>query len=195
LRYPLHKPLQAPKYLGHILRIQHITLRFPNQGLHFEKTIRIQVVPETLIDLLQHFGEKFLLLVFPSLKHLIHETNLQHILSRDPLAHNQRLVRFTDTKPLNESPTGASFGDKTKRCEWCEEKGVGRCVDEVAEGDERGGKTDCGAIESGDEDLGVRVEGIGYVEVAGYEVFDRFAAELGWCKLGSGSCDIGASEK
>ena len=35
-------------------------------------------------------------------------------------------------------------------------------VYEIAEGDERGGETDCGAVESGDEDFGVRVEGVGY---------------------------------
>jgi hypothetical protein len=35
---------------------------------------------------------------------------------------------------------------------------VRRGVDEVAEGDERGGETDCGAVEGCYEDLGVRVE-------------------------------------
>ena len=32
---------------------------------------------------------------------------------------------------------------------------------------ERGGETDCGAVEGGDQDLGVRVEGVGYVQVLG----------------------------
>lgn len=45
-----------------------------------------------------------------------------------------------------------------------------RGVDEIRERDQGGGQPDGGAVERGDEDLGVRVEGVGYVEVVGYEV-------------------------
>lgn len=38
-------------------------------------------------------------------------------------------------------------------------------VDEVGEGDEGCGETDCWAVECGDEDLGVVVHGAGEVEV------------------------------
>jgi hypothetical protein len=45
-------------------------------------------------------------------------------------------------------------------------------VDEVGEGDEGGGEADCRAVERGDEDLGVRVEGVRDVQVIGDEGFE-----------------------
>lgn len=42
-------------------------------------------------------------------------------------------------------------------------------VDEVGEAQEGGGEADGGAVEGGDEDLGVRVEGLGGVKVVGRE--------------------------
>jgi hypothetical protein len=49
---------------------------------------------------------------------------------------------------------------------------VWRRVDEVAERDQRGGKTNSGPVERGDEDLGMRVEGVGDVEVVCDEGFE-----------------------
>lgn len=42
-------------------------------------------------------------------------------------------------------------------------------VDEVRHSDERGGDAYDGAVEGGDEDFAVRVEGLGYVEIVGGE--------------------------
>ena len=42
-------------------------------------------------------------------------------------------------------------------------------VDEVRHSNERGGDAYDGAVEGGDEDFAVRVEGLGYVEVVGSE--------------------------
>jgi hypothetical protein len=50
------------------------------------------------------------------------------------------------------------------------------CVDEVGEGDEGGGEADCRAIEGCNEDFGVRVEGVGYVEVVCDEGFEPLLA-------------------
>jgi hypothetical protein len=55
---------------------------------------------------------------------------------------------------------------------------VWRRVDKVREGDKCGGQTDGGAVERGYEDLRVRVEGVGYVEVVGDEIFEPMAASV-----------------
>ena len=67
-------------------------------------------------------------------------------------------------------------------------------IDEIREGDEGGGKADCGTVESCDENLGMRVEGLGYVEVVGDEVAEPCAAGVFafWCLAGDGY--IGSSE-
>jgi hypothetical protein len=70
---------------------------------------------------------------------------------------------------------------------------VGSAVDEIRECDEGGGETDCGAVEGGYEDFGVRVEGVGYVEVVGYEVFDPVALDVSF-RLIASCCYVGASD-
>lgn len=50
---------------------------------------------------------------------------------------------------------------------------MGCAVDEVCVGDEGGGQADHGAVEAYDEDFGVGVEGLGYVEVEGYAILGR----------------------
>ena len=66
------------------------------------------------------------------------------------------------------------------------------CVDEVGEGDEGGGEADGRAVERGDEDFGVRVEGVRYFEVVGYEGLEGFAAGVGVWGGGAGG-DVGAA--
>lgn len=53
---------------------------------------------------------------------------------------------------------------------------MGRGVDEVCVGDERGGEAYGRAVEGCDEDLGVRVEGVRGVEVVGDEGFEPVLA-------------------
>lgn len=55
---------------------------------------------------------------------------------------------------------------------------MGSCVDEVAERYEGGRETNGGAIERGDQDLGMCVEGIGDFEIIRYKVLERFAANV-----------------
>lgn len=47
---------------------------------------------------------------------------------------------------------------------------MGCAVDKVSVGGDGGGEADDGAVEAHDEDLGVRGEGVGDVEVVGCEV-------------------------
>lgn len=66
-------------------------------------------------------------------------------------------------------------------------------VDEVAERYESGGKTDGGAIESGDQDLRMCVEGIGDFEIVRYEALERLAPNISGSWERFGNCDIGAT--
>lgn len=68
-----------------------------------------------------------------------------------------------------------------------------RRVNEVGEGDEGGGETDDGAVERGDEDLGMRVEGVGDVEVAGDEVLEPVLARGVSACAGRADGDVGAT--
>ena len=68
-------------------------------------------------------------------------------------------------------------------------------VDEVGEGDEGGGEADGGAVESRDEDLRVRVEGVCDVEVVGDEGAEPVFAEVGAFGEGAGDADVGAAER
>ena len=70
---------------------------------------------------------------------------------------------------------------------------MGRGIDEVAEADDCGRKTNGWAIESGDKDLGVRVECIGDLKIIGHEIFQRFPTNV--CVRGeiAGYGDIGTT--
>ena len=70
---------------------------------------------------------------------------------------------------------------------------MGGGVDEVGEGDEGCGEADGGAVESGDEDFRVRVEGVCYFEVVGDEVLEGVAADVGVGGEGAGDCNVGAA--
>ena len=52
-----------------------------------------------------------------------------------------------------------------------------RSVDEVRMGDQRGREADGRTVESDDEDLRVRVEGAGDVDVVGHETAGEFPAD------------------
>ena len=65
---------------------------------------------------------------------------------------------------------------------------MGSGVDEVGERGQGGRKTDDGTIERGDQDLGVGVEGMGYLEVVGHEAAEE--VEAGWSSGCGGSCGI-----
>ena len=63
-------------------------------------------------------------------------------------------------------------------------------VDEVRVRDERGGEADDGAVERGDEDLGVRVEGVRDFEVVAGYVAEGFAVDVGGVGgVGGGAAD------
>lgn len=151
------------------------------------------MVPKAVIHLLQHLDHEAPLLILAGIKYLIDEPDLQHLLRRNALAHDQRFVGLADAKPLYEATAGSAFGDETEGREGCEEEGVRSCVYEVAEGDEGGGETDGGAVEGGDEDLGVGVEGVGDVEVVRYEGLEGFAVNVGGGWEGFGDGDVGAA--
>jgi len=70
---------------------------------------------------------------------------------------------------------------------------VRRGVDEVAEGDESGGESNGGPVEGGDEDFGMRVEGVGYVEVVGDEGTEPVTAQISTLGHFAGDGDVRTS--
>lgn len=97
----------------------------------------------------------------------IHESGLEEFGGGDLFAEKEGLVGFGDAEARDEGGGGAAFGGETEGGERCKEVGGLEAVDEVGVGDESGRETNCGAVERGDEDLGVLVEGAGDIEVVG----------------------------
>lgn len=67
------------------------------------------------------------------------------------------------------------------------------CIDEVAERYEGSRKTNGGAIESSDQNLGMCIEGIGDFKVIGYEALERLTANVSGSWKGFRNGDIGAT--
>ena len=67
-------------------------------------------------------------------------------------------------------------------------------IDEVTEGDECGGESNSGSVESGDENLGVRVKGVGYFKVVSDEGAEPMTAEIGTVGHLSGDSDVRTSQ-
>lgn len=70
---------------------------------------------------------------------------------------------------------------------------MGSRVDEVAERDERGRKTDCWAIEGCDENFGMCVEGVSDFEVIGYKTFECLATDVSGSWERFGNRDVGTT--
>jgi hypothetical protein len=178
LRHAFEEPLQPRKHLGDTLLVQRIHLRLPNQCFDLYQALAVQMTSQPLLNLLQHGFQKFGTILTPHVDDFVHEACLHQLLACDSLRHDQRLVGFAYPEPPHKSDRRIAFCNKTERGERREKEGMWRSVDEVREGDQRGGETDCGAVERGDKDLGVRVERMGYVEVVGDEVFEPVAARV-----------------
>lgn len=124
--------------------------------------------PQPLLNLPHHRRLKPLIPLHP-IKNFVHKPSPHQLLHPNPPTHNQRLVRQPHAQPLHQRAAGAALGDEAEGGERGEEEGGRARVDEVGVGDEGGREADGGAVEGGDEDFGVGVEGLGYVEVVGEE--------------------------
>lgn len=158
LRNARHEPLHATKNLRHALSIHSLPIRLPNEGLNSRQTGANKMRAEPILDLLEDQLLELLILALLRLKDLIHEPDLQQLLGRDALTHDQRLIGLGYTQSLHESARSEPFAHEPDRGEGRQEEGVRHGVDEIGEGDQGGGEADCGPVERGDEDLGVCVE-------------------------------------
>lgn len=139
LRDSLHKPLKSHKRLETILTIQKLPLRPSYQLFNLQQTTLVQVCTKTIINLLKHLlQEPIRILLLSGLRHnnLIHKSSRNKFFTGNPLAHDERLIRLSDTEALDEGTTSASFRDKTERGEGSKEEGVRGSVDEVGVGDQ-----------------------------------------------------------
>lgn len=170
LRHALEKPRQPAKHLLHALPIQRIHIGLPDQRLDLDQTLAIQMIPQPLIDLLEHRLEELGTILAPDVEDAVHEPRRHQVLDRNPLRHDQRLVGLADAEALDKRKRGVALGHEAQRAERREDEGVRRGVDEVGEGDEGRAEADRRAVERRHQDLRVRVEGVRDVQVVGHEV-------------------------
>lgn len=69
------------------------------------------------------------------------------------------------------------------------------CVDEVGETSKGSGEANGGTVEGDDKNLGVCVEGIGDVEVVGYEAGEEMAVNVSSWRSITAEGDVGAAGK
>lgn len=138
LRGSLHKTLKPHKRLKTILAIQKLPLRPSYQLLNLQQTTLVQVCTKTIINLLKHLLQepiRILLLSRLRSNNLIHKSSRNKLFTGNALAHNERFIRLSDAKTLDEGTTSAAFSNETERGEGSKEEGVRGSVDEVSVGD------------------------------------------------------------
>lgn len=165
----LDEAVEPGKDLVDVCIVDRLELRAADELLDADEALAVEVVPETLIHLLEHALPKRSVLALGVVKDLIQVARVEQLLGPEALAHDEGLVGLCGAEALDEGAGGAALGDEADGGEGGEEEGVGHGVDEVGEGDEGGGEANDGAVEADDEDLGVRGEGVRDVEVEGDE--------------------------
>lgn len=169
LRDSRQEPLQTSEDLSHSLCVHDLALRLADESLDLGQRVTDQVVAKLVVHFLEHKAQELLLLVGLGVEDLVDEAAMNEFLGSDALRHNQGLVGLGNAHPLHEASTRATFGNETKTGEWSEDECVWGGVDEVGEADQSRAETDSRAVESGHEDLGVGIEGLGDVEVVCHE--------------------------
>lgn len=181
LRDALHKPLEAGKHLVDVLLVHDLDLGPANELLDARHAVADKVGPQALVHLFhdQLAEAGVLALAGADVEDGVDEAAALEVGGADAPAHDEGLVGARGAEAVDQGAGGAALGDEAERREGRQEEGVRRAVDEVGRGDERGGEPDDGAVEADDEDLGVRGEGVGDVEVVGHEVLEPVAVEVG----------------
>jgi hypothetical protein len=117
LRGSLHKTLKPHKRLKTILSIQKLPLRPSYQLLNLQQTTLVQVCTKTIINLLKHLLQepiRILLLSRLRSNNLIHKPSRNKLFTGNALAHDERFIRLSDAKTLDEGTTSAAFSDETE---------------------------------------------------------------------------------
>lgn len=140
----------------------------------------------------RYFGKELFMLILACVEDLVHESSLQQLLSGDTLAHDQRLIRFADTQALHKRMACTTFRDESERSEGREEEGMRRAINEIGVRNKGGGETYDGAVQRGDQDFRMGVEGIRHLDIVGYEIPQALAAHVGTIGEGAADGDVGA---
>lgn len=191
LRDPRDEPIQASKYLGHVLSIQDLPLGLPDEGLDAGQAVADEVGAEALVDLVEHGGAELVRVADgDAVKDLVDEARLQQLVAADAPAHDEGLIGLADAEALHQGARRAALGDQAQRGEGRQQEGRGHAVDEVGEGHQGRREADDGPVEADDQDLGVRVEGLRRVEVVGDEAAQpQLVGVVGGAIFGLGARD------
>lgn len=195
LRHARHEPLEPRERLPHILRRHDILLGPAHQLLDTQQAVPDQVLPEPLVHLLQHELPETVAVALLHLQHRVDVATLDELRRRDPLAHDQGLGRPRGAQAQAQRPRRPALGHEPERGERREEERVRRAIDEVRERADGRGEADHRPVEPKHEDLGVRRERVGDIEVVGPEVAEPVMVEI---LTVTGSCprnrDVGAAD-
>lgn len=219
LRNPANEAIQPGEDLGHILPIEDLALRLPDQRLDAGQGVAVEVLAQPLVDLVQHLAQEARVVALLARKDLVHVARRDELVGGDwghsesvyrherdvlkasfpklshpqkksrallcsgdcenrkkttngsltAFAHDQGLVRLANAQALDEGVGGAALGHEPQRREGGQQEGVRGRVDEVGEGGQGRRQPDRGPVQRRDQDLGVAVEGLCYVQVVGHE--------------------------
>lgn len=190
----LDEAVNAGKDFPDVLRVYDIHFRAPNELLDGQHALAVEMVPQPLVDLVQHPGPEGGIVALFEGEDFIHEAAVLEVSGGEALAHDEGLICLRGTEAVNHSARGAALCDEADGGEGSEQEGVGHGVDEIGKGDEGGGEANDGAVEADDEDLGVGGEGVGDVEVEGGKGGEPEAmGVLGGVGGVSGDADVGAA--
>ena len=177
LRCARHEPLHPLHDLEHALRLHDVVVRLPDQRLDLDHAVLVQVRAQPVVQLGQDLPQEAVgVALGGSREGLVDEAASHELRAGQLLGHDEGLVGLGDAEALHEAEGGAAFADQAERAEGREEEGVRRRVDEVAEPEQGRGQADRGAVQGGDQDLGVGVETARDVEVVGHEAAHDLAA-------------------
>lgn len=155
------------------------------------------MTPQPLFYLFQHFTQKPLRIgLLPGWRgnNFVNEPRALELGTCYPLAHYESFICFGDAHSFDEGAACAALGDEAERGERGKQECMRSRIDEICKGDKGRGKPDDGAVKRDDEDLGVRVEGAGDVDVVGDEAAEDVAAGGGGEGTGgAGGCYVCAA--
>lgn len=194
LWYALDEAVQASKDLVDVLGVDQIHIRPPDELLDAGQAVADQMGAKPLIDLAQHPVAELGVLAGLEVEDLVHVAAPLQGLGVDALAHDEGFVGASWTKTDGQGTRRAALGDQPERGEGRQQECVGCAVDEVGKAGEGGSEADDWPVEADDEDLWVRGEGSGSVEVEGDERAQPQLVRVGFGRWGlTGAGDVGAT--
>jgi hypothetical protein len=189
-----NEALQTTEYLKDALGVESLLLRSADEGLDLEHRVLIQMVAHAIVNLGQDSLEEVGALVLAKVEDLVDVANMQQLLARQALAHDESLVGLADAESLHKTNGRIALGNQPERRKWRQQIGVWRGVDKVGKASERSGESNGRAVQGNDKNLGMGVECVGNVKIVGNKGLEVVPLKVVRLTIGRPSCiDIGSA--